>query len=605
MRLALGFVMALAAGPAAAYTAYVTNERGNTVTTIDTETLEVTGTYPVGQRPRGIAIAPDGSELYVCASDDDTVEVYDPASMQPVHTLPSGPDPEVIVLHPSGNPLYAANEDDNLVTVVDVETRQVLAEIPVGVEPEGMGISPDGKIVVNTSETTNMAHFIDTETHEIVQNTLVDQRPRFAEFTSDGSLLYVSAEIGGTVSVIDPSNGEILHKIGFEVPGIPPEVLQPVGIKVSVGRPHRLRRPRAGEPRRRGGRRNLRGAGLPARRPARLEPGAHAGREISLHHQRQLQRRLGDRRRRAQGYQVDPCGRATLGRGGLARMKPTGDADARGGPQAAPAGQVDPLTRPERTGLAKPSDPPQGAPALDVDGLSHRFGPRHALKGVSLEVAQGSFTALIGVNGAGKTTLFNLVTGLFSRQSGQIEVCGHDVRTAPRAALARLGVVFQSRALDPALSISQNLAYQGALHGLDRRAALERAVALLARMGLAERMGERVRVLSGGQARRVEIAAALLHRPKLLLCDEATVGLDVKSRRDIVADLHALAADEGVGVLWATHLIEEIRPEDPVYVLHQGEILATGPAAAIAGDGTLSDAFLALTGGADGPAPAR
>ena len=115
----------------------------------------------------------------------------------------------------------------------DTETHQVLAEITVGVEPEGMGISPDGSTVVNTSETTNMAHFIDTETYEITQNTLVDQRPRFAQFTDDGSLLYVSAEIDGTVTVIDPATGEILHKIGFEVPGVLPEMLQPVGVRVT------------------------------------------------------------------------------------------------------------------------------------------------------------------------------------------------------------------------------------------------------------------------------------------------------------------------------------------------------------------------------------
>ncbi len=247
-----------------------------------------------------------------------------------------------------------------------------------------------------------------------------------------------------------------------------------------------------------------------------------------------------------------------------------------------------------------------GPAALRVDALSHRYGAREALKAVSLQVRQGSFTALIGVNGAGKTTLFNLVTGLFARQSGTIEVCGHDVSARPRAALASLGVIFQSRAIDPGLTIAQNLAYQGALHGLRRRAALDRAARLLGRMGLGDRMGERVAALSGGQARRVEIAAALLHAPRLLLCDEATVGLDVASRRDIVADLHALAAEDGVGVLWATHLIEEILPQDPVYVLHRGEILAAGPAADVAAQnavgrapgGTLSDAFLRLTGGA-------
>jgi PQQ-dependent catabolism-associated beta-propeller protein len=97
-----------------------------------------------------------------------------------------------------------------------------------------MGVSPDGKTVVNTSETTNMAHFIDTETHEIYANVLVDQRPRFAEFTSDGKLLYVSAEIGGTVSVIDPAAQEVVQKIEFDVPGVPQEALQPVGVRVTA-----------------------------------------------------------------------------------------------------------------------------------------------------------------------------------------------------------------------------------------------------------------------------------------------------------------------------------------------------------------------------------
>lgn len=219
--------------PALSYTAYVSNEKGNSITVIDVETMEVIKTVPSGQRPRGITISPSGHELYLCASDDDTVEVYDPKSMELLHTLPSGPDPELFVLHPSGNPLYIANEDDNIVTVVDVVEKRVLAEIPVGVEPEGMGVSPDGKYVVNTSETTNMAHFINTETYDLDINVLVDSRPRFAQFTDDGSRLFVSAEIGGTVAVIDPTDGTILKKIGFEVPGVVPEALQPVGVRVT------------------------------------------------------------------------------------------------------------------------------------------------------------------------------------------------------------------------------------------------------------------------------------------------------------------------------------------------------------------------------------
>ena len=200
------------------------------------------------------------------------------------------------MLHPSGNPLYVANEDDNLVTAIDVETRTIRAEIPVGIEPEGMAVSPDGKVVVNTSETTNMAHFIDTETHEIFANVLVDQRPRFAEFTEDGKLLYVSAEIGGTVSVIDPAAQEVVHTISFEVPGVPPEALQPVGIRVSdddtkvfvaLGPANRVALV-DGE--------TWEVERLPPRRAAGLAARLHPGREIPLHHQRHLERRLGHRR---------------------------------------------------------------------------------------------------------------------------------------------------------------------------------------------------------------------------------------------------------------------------------------------------------------------
>jgi PQQ-dependent catabolism-associated beta-propeller protein len=232
--LVLGGVMCcVPMSDASAYLAYISNEKDNTVSVVDLDKLEVVRTYPVGQRPRGITMTNDGKYVLLCASDDDAVQVIDAKTDQVVKTLPSGPDPELFVLHPSGNPLYIANEDDNLVTVVDIEADKVLAEIPVGVEPEGMGISPDGAIMVNTSETTNMAHFIDTKTHEIVANVLVDNRPRFAEFTKDGKQLWVSAEIGGTVSVIDPAKHEIIQKVSFQIPGVPPEAIQPVGVRVS------------------------------------------------------------------------------------------------------------------------------------------------------------------------------------------------------------------------------------------------------------------------------------------------------------------------------------------------------------------------------------
>ncbi|MEM7668922.1 MAG: ABC transporter ATP-binding protein [Pseudomonadota bacterium] len=235
-------------------------------------------------------------------------------------------------------------------------------------------------------------------------------------------------------------------------------------------------------------------------------------------------------------------------------------------------------------------------PALSIKGVSHSFGARLALDDVSLLVQPGSFTALLGVNGAGKSTLFNLITRLYDSVSGTIEVCGHDVRREPRRALERLGVVFQSRALDSNLTIAQNFVYQGALHGFSGSESLARSEDLLARVKLSDRMGDKVRALSGGQVRRAEIARALLHGPDLLLCDEATVGLDVQSRRDIVADVHAMAADQGVGVLWASHLIDEVEDQDDVIVIHKGQILSSGSAAVLSAGRPLADVFLELTG---------
>ncbi len=235
------------------------------------------------------------------------------------------------------------------------------------------------------------------------------------------------------------------------------------------------------------------------------------------------------------------------------------------------------------------------APALEVAGLSFAYGDRVALDDVAFAAARGAFTALLGVNGAGKSTLVNLVTRLFAARAGRVAVCGFDMARSPAEALGRLGVVFQSRALDANLSVRENLAYAGALHGMGGAEARARAAEALERVGMADRLRARVRELSGGQQRRVEIARALMHRPALLLCDEATAGLDIESRAAIVADAHRLAAEEGVGVVWTTHLIDEIAPEDAVIVLHRGAVRARGTAREIAGGGALADAFLAMT----------
>ncbi len=236
--------------------------------------------------------------------------------------------------------------------------------------------------------------------------------------------------------------------------------------------------------------------------------------------------------------------------------------------------------------------------ALDVGELSHRFGKRHALDNVSFTIEPGMFTILLGQNGAGKTTLFNLITRLYNNRVGHIRIFGTEMRTNPTAALAKLGVVFQQRTVDLDLSVRQNLLYHGGLHGLSRGEAKSRTDAELERFELADRAHDKVRELSGGQVRRVEIARALIHRPKMLLLDEPTVGLDIGSRQTILDHVQKLCKSDDLGVLWATHLIDEAEDADQVIVLHQGKTLATGSASAVckqAGTKTLRDAFTKLT----------
>ncbi|MBW7056346.1 ATP-binding cassette domain-containing protein [Paracoccus bogoriensis] len=233
--------------------------------------------------------------------------------------------------------------------------------------------------------------------------------------------------------------------------------------------------------------------------------------------------------------------------------------------------------------------------ALEVLDLAFRYGRKEALKGVSFNVRAGEFCALLGPNGAGKSTLFALLTRLFVARQGRISVMGQDLQTHPRAALARMGVVFQQMTLDLDLSVARNLAYFGALHGMSARQSAMRASEALERLDMAERARERARDLNGGHRRRLEIARALMHRPRLLLLDEPTVGLDARSRAAITAHVHALAREDGIAVLWATHLVDEIAPADTAIILHRGAILQAGRADALAPPGGLAAHFLALT----------
>ncbi|HXE16656.1 MAG TPA: ABC transporter ATP-binding protein [Stellaceae bacterium] len=234
---------------------------------------------------------------------------------------------------------------------------------------------------------------------------------------------------------------------------------------------------------------------------------------------------------------------------------------------------------------------------LVVDNIVKRFGDVTALDHASLQVAPGEFVALLGQNGAGKTTLFQLLSGLFVADSGTIHIYGHDIGRDPVPALAGLGIVFQQPTLDLDISVRANLRFHGGLHGIPARVQDERLAEVMATLGLTDIAGRKVRELSGGNRRRVELARALMHQPRILLMDEPTVGLDPASRRDLLQHVLALRG-KGVGVLWATHLIDEAENADRVVVLHKGKILREGTPVSLMAEtqaGNLAAAFMALT----------
>lgn len=240
----------------------------------------------------------------------------------------------------------------------------------------------------------------------------------------------------------------------------------------------------------------------------------------------------------------------------------------------------------------------QDVAALELHGLSFGYSGETVLEDVSFTLAPGEFAVLLGPNGAGKTTLFSLITRLYAHRQGVIRIGGLDLQRHAVQAHAHMGVVFQQPTLDLDLSVRQNLGYHGALHGMAPGEAHRRASQQLTRLEMQGSLRQRVRRLSGGQRRRVEIARALLHEPRLLLLDEPTVGLDIASRRALVEHVHRLCREQGVAVLWATHLIDEIHPGDRVVVLHRGRVCADGGVDTVIADTgatSLDEAFDRIT----------
>jgi ABC-2 type transport system ATP-binding protein len=214
--------------------------------------------------------------------------------------------------------------------------------------------------------------------------------------------------------------------------------------------------------------------------------------------------------------------------------------------------------------------------ALTVTDLTHRYGERVALDHVSLEVAPGAFVALLGPNGGGKSTLFRICATLLRPTSGTAAVFGADVMREAGAARRKLGVVFQSPALDVRLTVRENLLHHGRLYGLGGPALRAGIDDALGRVGLTDRASDYVLSLSGGLRRRAEIAKVLLTRPALLLLDEPTTGLDPGARRDLWRDLSAIRANSGATIVLTTHLLDEAAASDRVVILDRGRIVVDG-----------------------------
>jgi len=249
---------------------------------------------------------------------------------------------------------------------------------------------------------------------------------------------------------------------------------------------------------------------------------------------------------------------------------------------------------------------PDAPPVLAVEALRKAYGATTAVDGVSFEVRPGEIVGLLGPNGAGKTTTIDMILGVLAPSAGAIRIDGVDVQARRAAALERTNFAAVYAPLPGNLTVEQNLRYFAALRGLPRRAARERIAALLQEIGLADKAKAKVRALSGGQRRRVEVARALLDRPALLLLDEPSTGLDIGTRRWLVEHIHHLARDHGIAVLMATHLTDEVMPEDDLIVLNKGRIVAAGRVDAVvraSGAADLDGAFTRLTAQQPGAAP--
>jgi len=235
------------------------------------------------------------------------------------------------------------------------------------------------------------------------------------------------------------------------------------------------------------------------------------------------------------------------------------------------------------------------APAIRIAGLVKRYGDFTAVDGISFDVDEGAFFGLLGPNGAGKTTTINAIVGLTSLSAGSIALFGHDVVADWRAARGTVGLAPQEYNFDRYLNIRDILIYQAGYYGLRGPAVRKRADELLERFDLTSKAKQVYLRLSGGMKRRLTLARALIHQPRLLILDEPTAGVDVELRLELWAFLRELNA-AGTTIVLTTHYLEEAQELcDRLAIIEKGKLVALESTSVLIGDRSLQDVFLELT----------
>lgn len=213
---------------------------------------------------------------------------------------------------------------------------------------------------------------------------------------------------------------------------------------------------------------------------------------------------------------------------------------------------------------------------IEIRHLSKSFGPVKAVQDLSFRVKEGELFAFLGVNGAGKSTAINIMCGQLAKDAGSVTLCGSDLDQNLDFVKRNLGVVFQNSVLDKDLSVRDNLASRAALYGIHGEALTRRLQELDELLGLTELYKRPVGKLSGGQRRKIDIARALLHRPKILILDEPTTGLDPQTRQHLWQVIGSLRKEQNMTVFLTTHYMEEAADADYVVILNKGQIAAEG-----------------------------